>query len=224
MIMARSGWSQKAREIAEISRPYYKKLSNSMVRETMSYDFEGIGIDVARYVDGIPECMQKFTEKIVTGKSSRVINMIVNVGATRDVKADTMVQRGVFAFTLMSLLELSGYRVSVTLVSHAETDRNRKTITVKTIVKAADQPSDNARLAYIMAHPSVLRRLIFSIREHSQNVAISKSRSLEYSVPPGSIYIPNGNSFNGMSKDGIEDRLILELGKYGISVTKNLKK
>lgn len=210
--MAVNGWPDMARRASTIARPIYAKISNLVQHDNINYGVEGPGIDVGRYAEGIPECRQVFDPVINSGKSNRVLTMIVNVGALCTVNADTMATKGAFALAIMDLLELSGYRVMIKAVSIAECGNT--IVKVFATIKEADQIPDKNRLAFCMAHPSVLRRLVFRIRE-----SIGKNNnaaSIEYEPQPGEIYIPSGNHFHGCNQGDIESTILEELEKHGI--------
>lgn len=214
MEMAINGWAEKAREAAIVAKPLYTKVSNLVEQDNINYDTEGSGIDVARFVEGIPECCQKFEPQIKIGKSNRILNMIINIGALGDIPAAIMTTKGGYALAMLDLLELGGYRVAVRLFSKAER-RGQGSITVAVEIKSPDQSPDKNRLAYIMAHPSTLRRLVFSIRECEWGIG-HVGGTVEYSPLPGEIYIPSANFFEHKNATDIEQMLLAELEKQGI--------
>jgi len=165
------GWSISD-EIDTLSSPIYTELSLQIEREDINYDVNGNYIDVARFADGEPECWGVFSPTIVdtTGKS-RILKVVVCVTASAGVDSEVMKTKGILAATTVKLLEYAGYRCEVVAYDcrtnnrHAPSDTTRLETFKIFPVKKADQFLDESRMAFAMAHPSMLRRICFAIDE-----------------------------------------------------------
>lgn len=214
VVMAAAGWPEMAARASLAAAPYYKSLSNLVARDNIEYDIQGSGIDCGRFVEGIPECWQRFEESIIHGKSNRVLRMIVDVGAHCMIDAKTMEIKGGYALALLDLLELSGYRVEV-IFGFAGHYKD-VSLECSCLAKPADQPPDKNRLAYILAHPSAYRRLGFAVLEQHFEPKLGLGRCGNYPGKPGDILIPNSNRFQGRSPDEVQEMLKQELVRQGV--------
>lgn len=165
------GWSIGS-EIDSLSSPIYTELSLQIEREDINYDVNGHYIDIARFADGEPECWGVFSPTIVdtTGKS-RVLKVVVCVTASAGVSSEVMKTKGILAATTVKLLEYAGYRCEVVAYDCRTNNRygttNRERLETFKIfpIKRPDQFLDESRMAFAMAHPSMLRRICFAIDE-----------------------------------------------------------
>lgn len=165
------GWSISD-EIDSLSSPIYTELSLQIEREDINYDVNGNYIDIARFADGEPECWGVFTPTIVeTAGRSRILKVIVCVTASAWVSSEVMKTKGILAATTVKLLEYAGYRCEVVAYDCRTNNRydsnNRERLETFKIfpIKKADQFLDESRMAFAMAHPSMLRRICFAIDE-----------------------------------------------------------
>lgn len=161
--LAHDGWADGATDIEKFSGPLFDRVSQLVERASVVYDVEGIGIDTARYLDGEPECWQKWETTVIEGFGSRVIRLAFNFATSSGISTEVITAKGAAVAALVQLLEYSGYSVEVSAVEGAETSGYRDECRV--IVKQADQFLDMPRLAFALAHPAMLRRLWFSYVE-----------------------------------------------------------
>jgi hypothetical protein len=120
-------------------------------------------LDVGRLCAGEPEHWGQWETVDAAGVSSRFVRVVYNIGARGWADKSLLIARGATVAALVELLEHAGHRVQVEIVSYATGDR--RAIRVSAPVKLYDESLDRDRLIYAVAHPSALRRHIFSIRE-----------------------------------------------------------
>jgi hypothetical protein len=165
--LAYTGWTDGASRIKTITSPIFDKVSQLIERQDMVFDVEGIGIDVARYLDGEPECWQKWETRIVDGPGTRIIRLGYNLGAYHAVSEEHIIGKGAVACALVELLEYAGNRVEVYGLKNNTSGGCSDRTSV--LLKSADQNLDVPRLAYALSHPSMARRLLFSVLERMPN-------------------------------------------------------
>lgn len=160
MELARKGWPEglkkinRARQLIDI--PEHSDQSMQM----RSFNaVSGDEVDVGLYLSGEPECMTDYQLKL-TPSYGKVAKIIVNCVASCSVKAATMQHRGAAACILIDALESSGVRCEVWMLPTTS-----EVFYSKVLVKKADQHVEPDRMAFMLSHPAVLRRLAFKEQE-----------------------------------------------------------
>lgn len=160
------GWQEGEEQVARMSAPVVDLISSKIERNDIVYDVEGMGIDVAKYVEGEPECWQSYVATHVEGQGQRILRLVVNGATSSGIYADEMIKRGSFITATVDCLERAGFNVEVWYVMGCLGDSKIHTdINVK--IKESNQPIDLARLAFALGHPSMLRRLLFAVLERT---------------------------------------------------------
>lgn len=163
--VGRYGWPDGVRD----ARPYVEslidKVGATLERFELEYDVEGQLVDVARYLDGEPECMIRFNPVLVEGAGYRHLKVVVNMTFSAGIPAQDIINRGRAIAALIELLELSGHRCEVTVVHEISTYGGPKRWGASIMVKEFDDNLDLDRITYAVTHPSVLRRHLFSVQE-----------------------------------------------------------
>jgi hypothetical protein len=153
------------------------------------YAETGDDVDIARYLSGEPEHMM--SSVLVPTSGSKVVSLCVNLSANAGVDTSAMIRRGAAACVLADTLERSGYRVEITAVACFHNKGNTARLTVP--IKTAGESLDIARVAYALAHPSMLRRHALRYMETLPLSIIRK-----YGFTSGSGY---GSAVDGPSSD-----------------------
>lgn len=163
LTLAEEGWDEVRPEVERISETI-KDDVRPLLLSTFRSDFDvaGAAVDIARFLDGEPECMVQLTP-VKIAKPGRVISILVNVGATLGVSAATIRKRGAAVCALVEVLELLQHSTEVWVESTAEKDAQVATVLVK--VKAAEDRLDIGKLSFALANPAMQRRLVFSRRQ-----------------------------------------------------------
>jgi hypothetical protein len=166
--------------VSRMSAPVVDLISSKIERNDIVYDVEGMGIDVAKYVEGEPECWQSYVATHVEGQGQRILRLVVNGSTSGGIHADEMIRRGSFITATVDCLERAGFNVEVWYVMGClgyhgvHTDINVK-------IKDSNQPLDLARMAFALGHPSMLRRLLFAVIERTPDS--HKDASSGYGTP-----------------------------------------
>lgn len=163
--MAREGWPEGVAQARALSEALFDRVSTMLERFDTSYGLEPTGaLDVARYLDGEPECWAQFTPVLAEGPGTRYLTLLLNLAAAAGVDVDTIIAKGAVAAALIDLLETAGHRVKVILGAAGETHEIHHETLVT--IKDHDQPLDLDRLTFALAHPASFRVLAFSAWEH----------------------------------------------------------
>lgn len=163
--IAKDGWQYGADKTKAISEPLFDRISQLIERQDIVHDVEGMSIDVARYLDGEPECWQRWDTQIVEGSGVKIIKIGYNFCASAGISAETITARGAMVTALVELLEYAGNRVELWAVFSSR-GVNDNYDNAKILVKSADQPLDMPRIAFALSHPAMLRRIQFEVMEH----------------------------------------------------------
>jgi len=166
--MAAEGWPeglkkmQKATELLEI--PSSEKNYEPQPMAALAGD----EVDVGLYLSGEPECMTDWT-MVETPSFGKVAKIVVNCSAAAGVSTDAMFKRGAAAVLLVDALESCGMRCEVWVIpwSSGETPKE-PSFYCEVLAKRADDPVELDRLAYMLAHPVVMRRLGFRLMEQEK--------------------------------------------------------
>lgn len=161
MELALNGWEYATKQARALSSALFDKVSSMVERDHIVYDVEGLDIEMGAYTRNEPECWMQI-HKEMEKSAGRIVRIVVNAGASAVVDKKTIIGRGAAVAALIELLDFAGTRCEV--VTHSQFS---KALAVRTLIKAADQPLDLARLMYAVGHPSMLRRLMFSALEHN---------------------------------------------------------
>lgn len=108
--LARDGWPEGEDYIKPLTLALVDKVSSLIERPVYIYDVEGHGIDVARYVDGEPECWLRQDVRITEGPGRRIVRIVANGFASCGIEPDVIRAKGAAVAALAELLELAGVR------------------------------------------------------------------------------------------------------------------
>jgi hypothetical protein len=156
------------------------------------YDVAGAFVDVGRFVTGEPECMVQWAEE-PSASMGRVVRVCVAGTASASVTSEAIIKRGTAIVALLDTLHKLGVGVELWWDSTISGDKNDKKQTVySTAVKLHDssEPLDVDALMWAVAHPSMLRRLVFSVQEQSEYADEQGAREYGGYGHPTSVAMP----------------------------------
>lgn len=167
--LAQTGWAEGAARVAEIraSLDRYVEASKVAACQQFAWDVVGDFVDVGRVLSGEPESCGSYNE-YETGRfgSQRVVRLYVNLAVSAGVRAEAIFARGAVVLAAVDVLESLGLRVEL-WACKGTSRRSGAAVQhqVEVLVKAANQPVDVDRLAFILCHNASLRRLFWSHQE-----------------------------------------------------------
>lgn len=162
--LARKGWPEgrNAMEMvrSEISTKIYQKIQKQEVYR----DVAGAYVDVGAFLSGEPENMMEFHE--VEKPGPRVVKLAIKGNYNCNLSKEKVNWWGVAVLALIDSLEYAGTRVEIDWVASIYNHKDQHTRSVtRCNIKQSDEALDVDRLAFMLGHPSMLRRLWFGVAE-----------------------------------------------------------
>jgi hypothetical protein len=130
---------------------------------TVMYDVDGDWVDIGRLVTGEPECCGSWDTQGDDAKN-KVVRIVANVSVSWMVKQETIFARGAACLAAVDILESLGKRVEL-WVSVGLNDYRHGRVDTHLIAKPAGQPVDTDRLAFVLCHADMFRRILFAHME-----------------------------------------------------------
>jgi hypothetical protein len=172
---ARTGWSEGTKKLEAFRAPLIEKLMPVILKPEIQYDVVGTGgLDMGRVMSGQPDPFMEWvdSETPVFGSGRQLVRVVLNLAASSVVDAKSIIARGAAAAALVDTLEAAGRRVSVVVAEAVTGYRMSGALTSLILVKRPDAPLSIDTLTFALAHPSMLRRLIFSLQERHPDQSI----------------------------------------------------
>jgi len=162
--LARNGWTEVRPMVDEILGDLTERLADKLDNlYKPQYDFGGAYVDMGRFVEGDPECMVTF-QAVEAGAMGRVIKIAVSGTASAFIDPEDIKKRGIAIISLVDTINKLGFGVELWWDSTIE-HTGRHCTAVK-LHDSADTLDINS-VMFALAHPSMLRRLAFSVQEQS---------------------------------------------------------
>ena len=175
--MAEKGWPDGLKHVEEVRKKMNRIVSSKIKAYHPRYADAGDEIDIGAYIEGDPEHWIEFHEVDTDGMGGKIIRVLVNVAVSCSVDKSYFINRGAAVVGLLEALQNCGYSVEMTLMSTTEHDGSIHQYEIP--VKRSDEHLDGDRCAFMVIHPSILRRLVFAAKEQEE----SDDYSGGYGVP-----------------------------------------
>lgn len=155
--LARTGWPEgRARMLSGLEHESAGEVPGLL--PSIEYDLAGEVPDVAAYCAGVPEHMVSYGEQTV--RQSPVVRLGYNGNVSCKVEPEDIVRYGLAVLSHVSAYQRAGYSVAVDWLSLAAHGDEVSVCVIELL--PAGGVLDLDRLAYMLAHPSMLRRLWFA--------------------------------------------------------------
>ncbi len=178
--LSQTGWIAGADKVRALSAPLIDEIGQRIQRPEYVYQVEGEIIDVARYIDGEPECFIRQEIQTATGTyGNRLIKIVYNGSVNCGVSSETMIKIGGAVVALVELLELAGNRVEL-IMSDCFSSYAHLAGEFHVKVKEFDQPLNLAVATFALANPASFRRLGFHAME-----CLPEDYRKEHGIPNG---------------------------------------
>jgi len=228
--MAINGWREGMIEIEKYRAQILPIITDKVLRPKQTHSVSGYYVDVGSYLANDPECFiaREFEERNFPG---RIYKVVCSISFSAAIKPETIIQRGAMICALIDAIEFAGHRAEVicndaTCAYDSEAHRQGKHkengwLEISVRVKKSSQPLDMTDLAFCLAHPAMLRRIMFSVAE----IAGWSDLVRNYGYPAeatdkGDIYIREILSGTVPDNKAIS-WLLTELEKMGINIEKD---
>lgn len=164
MQLVRTGWPEGFAKANALRGNLVASVSGSRaMKPKLRRDIAGFMPCVPAVLAGEPDSMYSIKLNEAENRG-RIIRIVYNVCVSAGIDAETMTLRGALALALIDLLEGCGFRCEVILAIGDSFGGFRNQIFVP--LKNSDQNPEMDSLAFWIAHPAGLRRIIFAILEN----------------------------------------------------------
>ncbi len=225
--LAISGWKEGLEEVEKYRAHLAPFITDKILRPLQVYSVSGYNVDVGAFLSNDPECFisRIYEERNYPGK---IFKIVCSIAFSAEIQPETIIQRGAMICALVDAIEFAGHRAEVFCnwaVARNDYYRDGKNkddgwFEVDVKVKPSDQPVELSSLAFCLAHPSMLRRISFSVAELEgwADYAYAYGYPAE-ATDKGDIYIKE--IFSGtVPNDKAINWLLTELEKLGIDLDK----
>lgn len=163
--LARDGWHD-IRHLVDATRSVVMDKVSEVVdfSPTPVLQVAGAAVDMGVYMTGHPECMIAF-DPDPENKPEKVLRVVMDPGASARYGATWMANRGGAVASLLEILQMLGHSLEIHIVSPVR----GVTAGIHTPLIAAHKAGtvcDIDALMFACGHPSMLRRMIFTLRKH----------------------------------------------------------
>lgn len=136
---------------------------------TSSYQVAGAEVDMGRFLSGEPECMIE-SEPIRISRQGRAVQLAVPVAMVNRIPEETVRRRGAAVLALVDVLSRAQHPMEIwAVLCMGNSSRATARLVYSVRIQKADEPLDIGRVMYFLAHPTVFRRLGFSVMDLEQD-------------------------------------------------------
>lgn len=162
--LLKNGWTEGAQKINTKLKEEVPDTATK-IRQQSVYDIAGGNASVARYLQGVPTNMIR---QVRTPVKQKTVNLYANIGFTADVTTKEIIDSCIKTLQEAVNYENAGARVNIYVINVISLTSGNGYIAVKIPVKRSTERLNILKLAFPMAHPSMLRRLMFAFRERCE--------------------------------------------------------
>lgn len=182
--LALNGWEEGTAKIEKYVSMFTGMLGSLLQVDEYFYDVSGQDFDLDRVLIGEPEAWLNTEQVQVQAPALHTIKIVVNIMASAAVSTSAITMRGAAIAALVLLLEKARRNVELEVIcsSSAEWDGREVLITSLT-VKRAGESIDLSKLAFVLTHPSMLRRFMFGCMENCSDKKLAKKISRGHGCP-----------------------------------------
>jgi len=135
-----------------------RELNDTTYVQDWQYSESGAGVDVAKFVTGQPDCM---FDVLPTEKKSITIG--INFAYCWNYSHAQVIAAGAAVFIIAEWFHRNHYNVRI--VGDEVCSRGGEYYWLSFPIKEYHQPFDTGRIAFILAHPGFLRKVIFAVND-----------------------------------------------------------
>ena len=167
--MLRDGWADGLKAVVDGAHALLGDGAQRADYPGPVYDVAGTLPDVPLMCSGDPAYMYDPTP--TANAHQPVVSIYAPIVATSNVDARSMRNWGIGMLSLILATEAQGVEVELTVFA-ANVDYGGELICCTDVIaKRAGEPTDAARLAYLVAHPAMFRRSIFAVWESDSGMS-----------------------------------------------------
>ena len=153
------GWQEGTKMIDDEITKKYNNISNkTQIRN--EYNIAGFQCSVPRYLQGIPTNM--INQKRVPSKQ-KVMTVVKHIGFLGGVSDKEILENSAKALAIVKKIESQGTKCNLDIISPVSFDNGTKCV-IRIRVKNANERLNIGKIAFAMANPDMLRRIMFALR------------------------------------------------------------
>ena len=157
------GWPEGLVEMKGMVENIERVLLDRIPRPTVHRDLSGSDVDIGAYLSGEPENMLEWQAQPA---NSEGIKLVVNGSASAGVSARVIKARGAVVVATIHAMQMLEIPVELWGVWASSRDRYHSETRIQ--ISRPGYELDIERVAFILAHPSMLRRIAFGIWEREE--------------------------------------------------------
>lgn len=213
--LARLGWSEPLAKFRQFRDPLVNRLSALIEREEYLPDVEGVDFDISQVMSGDPEHWWRYQTHIAKG-AGKVLKVVCNISVNGGISQESFFARGAAVAALIECLEIAGIRTELWVGDSGAGSLGQ--LSIRCLIKRAGDPIDLPRLAFVYAHMSMERRLMFKFCEIWPEIyeGIGYGWAAEIYHAPDELYIAS-LSQNWHPKN-IEEFVVSQLEAQGVEL------
>lgn len=222
------GWTEGADRLSKLKARIHG-IGEAPRRTTVMQEVGPGVISMGRYVSGHPQPYAAIKEQHAARKGSgKIVRIYVSISASVTVETDDIERRGGAILELVDALQRAGRRVEVTAVQAVENYRTDASYECRVKIKRAQDRANLPTMAFALAHPAMLRRIVFSAEESLGNAMFLHHVGEGYGTPAnmqdppkGSLYLPTiSPDYRTWDSDAKARRWVKDqCANYGIRLT-----
>jgi len=225
--MAISGWREGMIEIEKYRAKILPIIAEKVLRPKQVHSIAGHCVDVGSFLANEPECFiaHEYEERNYPGK---IYKIVCSISFSASILPETIIQRGAMICALIDAIEYAGHRAEVVCNDastvreyseyHQGKRKNEGWFEISVTVKKTSQPLEMTDLAFCLAHPAMLRRIMFSVAEiEGWSDFISNYGYPAEATEKGDIYLQEIFS-ETVPDDKAINWVLEELDKLGINI------
>jgi hypothetical protein len=164
--LAGKGWAEELPEALAVSESAITMAEQEHMMDTFAplWDVTGAEVDVARYLQGEPECMIDFP-LTKTSREGRVITLAIGTAISAVISSETYLRRGRCIVALALALSRLGHAIEIWAYDSSLSNGERGNAHLRVLVKSAHDEVDPERLMFALAHPAMERALMWAVRD-----------------------------------------------------------
>jgi hypothetical protein len=216
--MARLGWTEQLDSALDLAESAVETADKQHMMDSFNspvWDVTGAMVDVGAYLAGTPECMVDYPLS-TTSKVGRVITLCASVCYFGSIGSETINRRGRVIVALALALSRLGHNVELWADISSES-MSGDVLHMRVLVKGADDELDPAKVMFAYAHPAMLRRLGFAVKDKfgkRYHPSVCHPIAPAKDLPEGTIYLPEICSYGDVPE--ADEFLRQYLGELGL--------
>lgn len=165
--LAHNGWDEVRPEVDAILNDLESRIAMTIGdRFVTNFGVTGAVVDMGRFMSGEPECMQDFMLEPEAGMG-KVVKVLIAGVTSAGVSPQSIMDRGCAVLALVDTLHKLGVGIELWWESCVE-GNDKKAYSSAVKLHDSSEMLDINAVMFALAHPSMLRRLQFSVQEQSE--------------------------------------------------------